>query len=139
MEASYKALQSEHYLLTEYIGALQSRLLETQGEYPPPPPGLTFTQQPPPARPDSGATTAQAAVAAGGPTAPASNHVEVAAQAVAGLNRSEHLVARHPVYPPQGHTDDDAATAEEITRQLRAEGGPDGLPTIPDGLPVATM
>ncbi|KAK3307095.1 uncharacterized protein B0T15DRAFT_510408 [Chaetomium strumarium] len=138
MEVSYKALQSEHYLLTEYVGTLQSRLLETQGEYPPPPPGLEFTQQPPPSRPDSGATTAQAAVAAGDPAAPAPNPVEVAAQAVAGLSRGEHLAARHPYAQPV-RADDDATTAEEITRQLQAEGGSDQLPAVPDGLPAAPM
>ncbi|KAK4235529.1 putative transcription factor kapC, partial [Achaetomium macrosporum] len=137
MEVSYKALQSENYLLREYVAGLQSRLLETQGQYPPPPPGLEFTQQPPPARPDSGASTAQAA-GAGAPTAPVSTPLEVAAQAVAGLNRGEHLAARNP-YAPQVRADDDATTAEAITRQLQAEGGPDGLPAVPDGLPAAPM
>jgi hypothetical protein len=53
----------------------------------------------------------------------------VAAQAVAGLTRNEHLAARDPYAPVR--TDDDARTAEEITRQLQADGGPDGLPNAP--------
>lgn len=76
-----------------------------------------------------------------GPTAAANapNPLEVAAQAVAGLTRSsEHLAAaaaaaggRDPYGAGAGGArDDDARTAEEITRQLQQaeEGGvPDGL------------
>jgi len=37
MEHNYKTLQNENYQLREYILNLQSRLLETQSEYPPAP------------------------------------------------------------------------------------------------------
>lgn len=37
MEHNYKALQNENYQLREYILNLQSRLLETQSDYPPAP------------------------------------------------------------------------------------------------------
>ncbi len=37
MEQSYKAIQEENYQLRDYIINLQSRLIESQGEYPQPP------------------------------------------------------------------------------------------------------
>lgn len=37
MEHNFKALQNENYQLREYILSLQSRLLETQSDYPPAP------------------------------------------------------------------------------------------------------
>lgn len=139
MENTFKAQQSESYLLREYIVQLQSRLLEVLGEYPPPPPGINLSQpnnlQAPAARgaqPEaSQAAAAPAAAAAPTPApAPGSNPLEVAAQAVAGLSRSEHLAGRD-AYTAAARTDDDVRTAEEITRQLQADGGPDGLPTAP--------
>ncbi|KAH7386177.1 putative transcription factor kapC [Cadophora sp. MPI-SDFR-AT-0126] len=38
LEDNYKAIQTENYSLREYIIHLQSRLIESQGEYPQPPP-----------------------------------------------------------------------------------------------------
>ena len=37
LNENYKAVQSENYQLRDYIINLQSRLLESQGEFPPPP------------------------------------------------------------------------------------------------------
>lgn len=37
LHENFKALQAENYQLRDYIISLQSRLLESQGEYPPPP------------------------------------------------------------------------------------------------------
>ncbi|EAQ88127.1 hypothetical protein CHGG_04746 [Chaetomium globosum CBS 148.51] len=124
LESTSKTLQAENYALRDYILRLQSRLLDTQGEYPQPPPGISLHP------------IAQGQPSHGGPevsqptnaTAPAPNQVEVAAQAVAGLTRGEHLGGRDPYGPVR--TDDDR-TAEEITRQLQADGGPDGLPAAP--------
>lgn len=124
MEETFKEAQAENYALREYVLHLQSRLLELQGEYPPPPPNLTISHphsQPQPAR--GGPEPSQAAG-----QAPGTNPVEVAAQAVAGLNRSEHLAGRDLF--TGARTDDDARTAEEITRQLQADGAQDGLPTV---------
>ncbi|KAK4112301.1 hypothetical protein N656DRAFT_789939 [Canariomyces notabilis] len=125
MEINYKELQAENYALREYVIHLQARLLDAQGEYPPPPASLSLPHPhslAPAAR--GGAETTQPAV-----PAPGANPLEVAAQAVAGLNRSDHLAGRdqYAVARP----DDDARTAEEITRQLQAEGTPDGLPAAP--------
>lgn len=40
LEASYQALEAQNVQLRDYIINLQSRLLETQGEYPQPPPAM---------------------------------------------------------------------------------------------------
>ncbi|GAB1318880.1 hypothetical protein MFIFM68171_09090 [Madurella fahalii] len=122
MEVSYKELQAENYSLREYVIHLQSRLLDTQGEYPQPPANINLSHpnsQPPPTRggPDSVQTAGQG---------PGANPLEVAAQAVAGLSRSEHLAGRDPY--AAGRTDDDVRTAEEITRQLQEDGTQDALP-----------
>ncbi|KAK3294888.1 uncharacterized protein B0H64DRAFT_443922 [Chaetomium fimeti] len=126
MESTFKSIQAENYTLRDYVLRLQSRLLDAQGEYPQPPPGISLAhpnaQTQPPQH--GGQEVSQTASAA----APGANQVEVAAQAVAGLTRGEHLGGRDPYAPVR--TDDDR-TAEEITRQLQADGGPDGLPAAP--------
>jgi hypothetical protein len=43
LEDNYKAIQAENYSLREYIIHLQSRLIESQGEYPQPPPNVNLT------------------------------------------------------------------------------------------------
>jgi len=160
MESSFKNVQHENYALREYIVLLQSRLLETQGDFPHPPAGLSLPhphhapqppppqqqQQPPqPQQPQQvpNAPEPVQALPAVNAAPPSGDHsLEVAAQAVAGLSRSEHLVGREhfntgKVYEQQqqaGRADDDARTAEEITRQLQADGA-----TAPENLPAAPM
>ncbi|KAL2128322.1 hypothetical protein VTI74DRAFT_9350 [Chaetomium olivicolor] len=130
MEVTFKAIQNENYLLRDYVVALQSRLLAIQGDYPPPPPGLTLAVPNPQGQPNP-ADVPQPAAPPG--TAPPQNPLEVAAQAVAGLNRSEHLAGREHHYPapaataPHRHDNDDARTAEQVAR-LQTDGGADGLP-----------
>ncbi|KAL2148233.1 hypothetical protein VTH82DRAFT_3939 [Thermothelomyces myriococcoides] len=136
MENHFNAVKAENYALREYVLRLQSRLLDTQGEYPQPPPGLNLAQPNGQTQPTNGSSevnqSAAATTGTGAATAPAApagpgvNQVEVAAQAVAGLTKSEHLGDRDP-YPPPVRNEDDR-TAEEITRQLQADGGPNGLP-----------
>ncbi len=118
MDLNYKGLQGENYALREYILRLQARLLDTQGDYPQPPPGVNLAHPNAQAQPQHGGPEV---LQTAGAVAPSANPLEVAAQAVAGLSRSS--------YAPR--TDEDARTAEEITRQLQAEGVPDGLPTAP--------
>ncbi|KAK1759401.1 putative transcription factor kapC [Echria macrotheca] len=114
IEANYKNIQNENYELKAYIVHLQSRLLDLQGEYPQPPPNVNLQpphghQAPPPE-----------------PSIP-TNPLEVAAQAVAGLSRSELSRDHYAVkYEQTARVDEDQRTAEEITRQL-AENDPDGL------------
>ena len=43
LEDNYKAIQAENYSLREYIIHLQSRLIESQGDYPQPPPNVNLT------------------------------------------------------------------------------------------------
>jgi hypothetical protein len=126
METTFKGLQNENYALRDYVLRLQSRLLDSQGEYPQPPPGINLAHPNAQGQPQHGGPEVPQPA---GAAAPGANPVEVAAQAVAGLTRNEHLAARDPYAPVR--TDDDARTAEEITRQLQADGGPDGLPNAP--------
>ncbi|KAK0111352.1 hypothetical protein ONS95_001713 [Cadophora gregata] len=46
LEDNYKAIQTENYSLREYIIHLQSRLIESQGEYPQPPPNVILNHPP---------------------------------------------------------------------------------------------
>jgi hypothetical protein len=76
---SYKIVQEENYQLRDYIISLQSRLIDTQGEYPQPPSNIEIHQPRPagPPPPQLPAPTAQMA-------APAINQLQAAAaQAVA--------------------------------------------------------
>ena len=78
LSENFKALQSENYQLRDYIISLQSRLLESQGEYPQPPSNIDI-----PHPRTSGPPTQQipAPTAPMGPTA-ASQLQASAAQAV---------------------------------------------------------
>ena len=40
LSENYKAIQAENYQLRDYIISLQSRLIESQGDYPQPPPNI---------------------------------------------------------------------------------------------------
>ncbi|KAK3390406.1 hypothetical protein B0H63DRAFT_113910 [Podospora didyma] len=124
MESNYKAMQAENYELREYIIRLQSRLLDSIGEFPQPPPNITLSHARAPILSGRITEPVQSPAPGPGPTS-----LEVAAQAVAGLTRSEHYV--NNIYEHAARSDDDARTAEEITRQLQSDGGPDGLPPAP--------
>ena len=110
MSTNYKAIQEENYALRDYILHLQSRLLEVHGDIPPPPANINLTS--PHGLPSSASGPDGALTAAG------SNAIDVAAQAVAGLNRSDQLAGRDYVSKYEPRVDDDARTAEELTRQL---------------------
>ncbi|KAG6093405.1 hypothetical protein E4U30_004349 [Claviceps sp. LM220 group G6] len=119
LENTFKVMQSENYALRNYILHLQSRMLNSLGEYPPPPPNINLTQAvgPPPslaaphAPPHSAAaaTAAPAPPAAAGPSQPqsapehapqdigvSSTPLEAVAQAVAGLAAHEELAQCEP-------------------------------------------
>ncbi|KAM3515779.1 hypothetical protein MY11210_000550 [Beauveria gryllotalpidicola] len=126
MEITLKQYQSENYALREYVIQLQSRLLETIGEFPPPPPNVNLSH-----------TAAQGQLSAPPPpeTQPesttAGTPLEAVAQAVAGLAAQEQLSEQQQQARPQyaaetfksGQDDEDTRTAEEINRQLSAEEG----------------
>jgi hypothetical protein len=121
MEGNLKTLQSENYALKEYVLVLQSRLYESRCEVPPPPVNVSLGTGP--------AAVGMVAEASQVPVA-GPNPLEVAAQAVAGLSRSEHLGGRDQF--AVGRVDDDTKTTEEeLTRHLQADGAPDGLPAAP--------
>ncbi len=89
---SFKALQSENYQLRDYIISLQSRLLESQGEYPQPPSNIDIPH------PQTSGSSAQQIPA---PTAPmgssaASQLQASAAQAVADMSGGRHQQDERP-------------------------------------------
>jgi len=138
VESSWKAVQAEHFALREYVLQLQSRLIEVAGEYPPPPSSLhlTLSQHPHPQSVSGGSLGRAEPPAAAGPPPPPPppqpqpNPLEVAAQAVAGLSRSEHLAGRG-TDPYAGlrvlARSDDDVKVEDITR-LQADGSQEALP-----------
>ncbi|RDW63892.1 hypothetical protein BP5796_10394 [Coleophoma crateriformis] len=123
LEENYKSIQSENYSLREYIIHLQSRLIESQGEYPQPPPNVnlshpaTTRHDAPMQDPRSTVGSAHAPPPAA-PHAPMSSHQASAAARLAAnvLNAGtgKPFISKEPEDPD-----------EEISRQLRA----DGLPT----------
>ncbi|KAM3521079.1 hypothetical protein NHJ13051_006451 [Beauveria bassiana] len=130
MEVTLKQYQSENYALREYVIQLQSRLLETIGEFPPPPPNINLahptTQGQLSAPPPPAAETHPESTTAGTP-------LEAVAQAVAGLAAQEQLSEQQqqqqgrPQYTAEtfksGPDHEDTRTAEEINRQLSTEDG----------------
>ncbi|TWU76448.1 hypothetical protein ED733_007091 [Metarhizium rileyi] len=120
MEQTYKAVQAENYSLREYVVHLQSRLLDTQGEYPPPPPNVNL----------STSTAAQPPHVTAPEQAP--NHgvgtpLEAVAQAVAGLAAQEQLAESEgrftsPEYnKPEARDEDSRTVDDEINRQLHQQ------------------
>ncbi|EFY87558.1 transmembrane protein [Metarhizium acridum CQMa 102] len=118
MEQTYKAVQAENYALREYVIHLQSRLIDTQGEYPPPPPNVNLSQssaaQPPPASAPEQA-----------PNPGVGTPLEAVAQAVAGLAAQEQLAESQGQYPSPEYKpeprDEDSRTVDEINRQLHQQ------------------
>lgn len=122
LEENFKAIQNENYSLREYIIHLQSRLIESQGDFPQPPPNVNLNQprpepvpqpthQTPPA-PPLGEATLDALRAS-------------AAQAVAGMAESKHIpnTATYPQPKPEQRP----GTEEEILKR-QLQGAQDGLP-----------
>ncbi|KAF5123783.1 putative transcription factor kapC [Metarhizium anisopliae] len=118
MEQTYKVVQAENYALREYVIHLQSRLIDTQGEYPPPPPNVNLSQssaaQPPPASAPEPA-----------PNPGVGTPLEAVAQAVAGLAAQEQLAESQGRYPSPEYKpeprDEDSRTVDEINRQLHQQ------------------
>lgn len=102
LEENYKAVQAENYQLRDYIINLQSRLIESQGEYPQPPSNIDL----PPPRQDPSTMPSQLAA----PTAPMvsstdqTSHLQasaVQAQAVAEMgNGNASGNTKHPHEDP---------------------------------------
>ena len=146
LEDNYKAIQTENYSLREYIIHLQSRLIESHGEYPQPPANVNLNH---PRDPLDQQQQQQLHRHHDAPTAPmavqAMNQLQAsAAQAVADLSnnnnnskRSHHddnaylnAAAAAAAGPPKrfkdAHAHDAADPSEELSRQLQASA--DGMP-----------
>lgn len=145
LEHSYKAMQSENYALREYVIHLQSRLLDTQGEFPPPPPNVNLSgpsaaAPPPPPVPEQHQQHQHQHQPPLPPPQQPSNSsnsgvgtpLEAVAQAVAGLAAQEQMVERSQTYPsppfkpdPQGEQDNNARpTADDLSRPLNPDERP---------------
>ncbi|OAA61372.1 bZIP transcription factor [Cordyceps fumosorosea ARSEF 2679] len=133
IEMTLKQYQSENFALRDYIIQLQSRMLETLGEFPPPPSNVNLSHSQ-----SAAATTSAAAAPAAATTteaqpenAAAGTPLEAVAQAVAGLaaqeqlsseQRAQQYAAAAGTYKADGHHED-TRTADEINRHLNAEEG----------------
>lgn len=121
MEQTFKNLQSENYVLRDYVVQLQSRLLDVSGEFPQPPPNVNLAQPataPGPSTNVPGTATNNPAV--GTP-------LEAVAQAVAGLAAHEQMTERQQYANSAYKTEpgsEDTRTADEINRHLQPEEGP---------------
>jgi len=131
LEDNYKAIQAENYSLREYIIHLQSRLIESQGEYPQPPPNVNLSH--PHARHEH---IDHLQRHDGGPVAPMAPMSQLGASAArtlaaAGLNSAKHSQDEHHYDQHKRFKDsnEDSAAAEDLIRSQLTGGGADGLPT----------
>jgi len=135
LEDNYKAIQAENYSLREYIIHLQSRLIESQGEYPQPPPNVNLNH--PHARQhdqhiDHLQRGHDAPVA---PMAPMSQAHQLQASAArtlaaAGLSSGKHAQDPHGYEQHKRFKDapaEDSAAADALIRS-QLTGATDGLP-----------
>ena len=130
METTIKQYQSENYALREYVIQLQSRLLETVGEFPPPPPNvnLNHAATAPPSQPLPAAAAATEAQQQQPESTTVSTPLEAVAQAVAGLAAQEQLSSEQRsqytsgTFKADSH-DQDTRSADEINRHLNSEEG----------------
>ncbi|CAG8958467.1 hypothetical protein HYFRA_00009781 [Hymenoscyphus fraxineus] len=134
LEESFKAIQGENYSLREYIIHLQSRLIESQGDYPQPPPNINLSH--PHARnheqheqhvhrPEGAPVASMSGMSALNPSAARS-------LAAASLNTAKHPQEEQHQYDHKRFkesTNDEAADEEIIRSQL--QGSADGLPSNP--------
>ncbi|KAK4697766.1 AP-1-like transcription factor, partial [Lecanoromycetidae sp. Uapishka_2] len=108
LSESYKALQAENYQLRDYIITLQSRLLESQGDYPRAPENIDIPH-PQASGPPAQQAPAQQIPAPAAPTAPtahmgssAASQLASAAQTVSdiGGGRTQHDESPYQRHPP---------------------------------------
>lgn len=134
LEENYKAIQSENYSLREYIIHLQSRLIESQGDYPQPPANVNLIH--PHSRTDTRMEHAPprrdgVAVA---PMAPMNQLHPSAARslAAAGLQTGKHTQEERGYDQSKRYKEsagEGDAADEEIIRSQLQQSSNDGLPT----------
>jgi hypothetical protein len=127
LEDNFKAIQAENYSLREYIIHLQSRLIESQGDYPQPPPNVNLSH--PHARHEHLDHLQRRDGAPVAPMAPMSQLQASAARtlAAAGLQSAKHGQEEHSYDHAKRYKEsaEDTAADEEIIRsqlQASAEG-----------------
>lgn len=135
LEDSYKAIQAENYSLREYIIHLQSRLIESQGEYPDPPSNVNLSL--PHGRQQQHMDHLQRHD--GGPVAPMApmsqaHQLQASAArtlAAAGLNSAKHSQDEHEYDHKRfkENPSDESNAADELIRTQLAGGGTDSLST----------
>lgn len=119
LSENYKSVQAENYQLRDYIISLQSRLIESHGEYPQPPSNIEI-QHPRSAAPPN--QHAPAPTAQMGSSA-VSQLQASAAQAVADLNGSKHqheeaaYLAGNPT-PKRARISENTELRASLTSQL---------------------
>lgn len=136
LEENFKGIQSENYSLREYIIHLQSRLIDTQGEYPQPPPNVDLRH--PHARPHEHHPDRSSSRHDGAPVAPMASMSQLNASAArnlaaAGLNSGKHAASEehpHSAYDHKRYKEQaaDEAADEEIIRSQLQQASADGLP-----------
>ncbi|KAG9230536.1 putative transcription factor kapC [Amylocarpus encephaloides] len=117
LEENFKAIQSENYSLREYIIHLQSRLIESQGEYPQPPPNVNLAH--PHAHRQDGAPIAAMA----GLNASSARNI-----AVASLNSNKHGQEEHRSYEHKRYKDSAPEEADDNIIRSQLQANADGLP-----------
>jgi len=127
LEDNYKAIQAENYSLREYIIHLQSRLIESQGEYPQPPPNVNLTH--PHARHEPMDHLQRHEGASIAAIAPMSQLQERAARTLAavGLSSGKPELGGYEQSKRYKDAAEDQADEDIIRTQLQASD--DGLPT----------
>lgn len=134
LEENYKAIQTENYSLREYVIHLQSRLIESQGEYPQPPANISLIH--PHARHDGRMDPHAPPRRDGAPVAPMvpmnqMGPAQARSLAVAGLQSSKHAADERSYEPNKRYkeSNEGEGAEEEIIRSQLQHSGADGLPT----------
>ncbi|CAO1598563.1 hypothetical protein XANCAGTX0491_002325 [Xanthoria calcicola] len=122
LSESFKNLQAENYQLRDYIISLQSRLIESHGEFPQPPSNIEITLQ------SSGASLSRSVPA---PTAPmgssAMSQLRASAAQVIDLSNTKHDIG--------DDTDSTLHGASPVTKRARIDTAPEAATSSPGRKP----
>jgi hypothetical protein len=132
LEENYKAIHAENYSLREYIIRLQSRLIESQGEFPQPPPNINLSHSsthPHPQQRQHESLEHMQRQHDGAPVAPMGqigNTIQASRTiAAAGLKHSGDESQQYNQQPETKRFKEDDANDENLIRsQLTADGLP---------------
>lgn len=137
LEDNFKAIQAENYSLREYIIHLQSRLIESQGDYPQPPPNVNLAHPHARGADQQGAGQQQPGQHNVAPMAPMSQLQASAARgiAAAGLSSGKHGhddgSGSHGGYDQHKRfKEDESSAADDLIRSQLAGAGNNGMPNM---------